>query len=85
MGVDVASTRNLHVRISRHLSDWQKTALFLGEVDSFQELSRLMLIYRVQMAAIDHLPGGTTSARLRRRACGPRLSSASQAAHNGTS
>ena len=55
-GIDVASTRALHVRISEHFEDGSKIALFLDEVEDFDQLSSLMERYRVRMAAIDHLP-----------------------------
>ena len=58
MGVDVASTRALHVRISEHVSDVSKRALFIGQVDGFGELERLMRRFTVAVAAIDHLPEG---------------------------
>ena len=61
MGVDVASVRALNVRISEHLDPLtthghRKRALFIGEVDSFKELGRLMSRYSVAFACIDHLP-----------------------------
>jgi hypothetical protein len=58
MGVDVASTRALHVRISEHLPRGRKKGIFIGEVDDFIGLERLMERFRVRMAAIDHLPEG---------------------------
>ena len=58
MGVDVASTRSLHVRISEHLENRVKRALFIGEADSFDEVIALMYRYQVNMAAVDHLPEG---------------------------
>jgi hypothetical protein len=59
MGVDVASTRALNVRISLlNTSDDTKHALFIGEVEDFNELERLMGRYDVNMAVIDHLPEG---------------------------
>ncbi len=58
MGVDVASSRNLNVRVSEHLEDGRKRALFIGEVDSFDQLVLLMNRYTVKMAVIDHLPEG---------------------------
>lgn len=58
MGVDVASTRALNVRISEHFDDRVKRSLWIGTVDSFEELDDLMRNYRVNMAAIDHLPEG---------------------------
>ena len=56
MGVDVASERALNVRISELLEDDAKRALWIGEVDSFDELAALFDRYQVSMAAIDHLP-----------------------------
>jgi len=58
MGVDVASTRALHVRVSEHVSEVSKRALFIGPVDGFGGLERLMTRFNVAMAAIDHLPEG---------------------------
>lgn len=56
MGVDVASTRDLTVRISEHTSDGTKRALWIGEVREFEDVSRLMHLYNVTMCAIDGLP-----------------------------
>lgn len=56
MGVDVASVRNLNVRISEHLEPGVKRALYIGEASSFDEVADLMRAFRVNMAAIDHLP-----------------------------
>ncbi len=56
MGVDVASVRNLHVRISEHLGEVDKRALFLGEVEDFDALDELMDRYGVDMCSIDALP-----------------------------
>lgn len=61
MGVDVASTRALNVRISKHTSDTTKIALHIGTVDSFDELAALMSQFAVKMCAIDHLPDGRLS------------------------
>ncbi len=56
MGVDVASVRNLHVRISEHHRDDHKRALFLGEVRDFEALDELMHRYGVEMCSIDAQP-----------------------------
>lgn len=61
MGVDVASSRDLNVRISEHVSDYKKRALWIGTVSSFDHLALLMDRYQVKMAAIDHLPDGRLS------------------------
>lgn len=62
MGIDVASARNLNVRISLHHQTADgglyKTALLIGEVDSFDTVCELMDMYDVRMAAVDHLPDG---------------------------
>jgi len=57
MGVDVASTRALNVWISEQ-GEHEGRVLYLGLVDSFDDLAKLMDRYRVSMAAIDHLPEG---------------------------
>jgi hypothetical protein len=57
MGVDVASVRALNVWISEQ-GENEGRVLYLGLVDSFDELAKLMDRYRVNMAAIDHLPEG---------------------------
>jgi hypothetical protein len=61
MGVDVASTRALNVRISEHLDSLEnrrhrKRMLWVGKVESFNELAALMDRYNVTIACIDHLP-----------------------------
>lgn len=56
MGVDVASARALNVRISVHLEGDRKRALWIGRVDSFDEVIDLMRRYNVKMCAIDHAP-----------------------------
>lgn len=58
MGVDVASTRALHVRISEHLPGGIKKGIYIGRANDFEDLGRLMQGFRVGMAAIDHLPEG---------------------------
>jgi Phage terminase large subunit (GpA) len=67
MGVDMASVRDATVRISEHLSEVEKRALYIGEVGDedlaqfLRKLGDLMIRYRVNMAAIDHLPDGRVS------------------------
>jgi Phage terminase large subunit (GpA) len=65
MGVDVASTRALNVRISEHIDDirdpgmtgrHRKRMLWAGNLASFDELPGLMHRYGVTVACIDHLP-----------------------------
>jgi hypothetical protein len=58
MGVDVASSRNLNVRVSEHFAEDKKRALFIGEVSTFDELDSMMRRFQVNMCAIDHLPDG---------------------------
>jgi Phage terminase large subunit (GpA) len=63
MGVDVASVRNLHVRISEHIDGLtaeghRKRALWIGEIGSFGEILDLLGRYQVACCVIDHLPEG---------------------------
>ena len=74
MGVDVASVRSLHVRISEHVNDSERKALFIGEVPSFNELPALMDNYGVHMCAIDHLPERAAGPRVRRAVRGQGVS-----------
>ena len=60
-GIDVASTRALNVRISEHLDPLtqqghRKRALWIGTVDSFDELPALISRFNVTFAVIDHMP-----------------------------
>lgn len=55
-GVDVASVRDLNVRVSEHLPDGRRRALFIGTAASFDEVDAILTRYRVQMAVVDHLP-----------------------------
>jgi hypothetical protein len=57
-GVDVASVRALNVWISEQTSETHGRTLYLGLVDSFEELARLMDRFNVSMAGVDHLPEG---------------------------
>jgi hypothetical protein len=74
MGIDVSTTRGLHVRISEHLNRQEKRVLWVGLVDSIptanpeqpdesalRRLAQLMRDYKVHMAVIDHLPDGMFS------------------------
>ena len=56
MGVDVASVRGLHVRISEHFDSGEKRALFIDEIQGFEGLCELMDRYGVHMCAIDAQP-----------------------------
>ena len=58
MGVDIASTRNLNAWVSERYDDDTARVLWVGEVDSFDALSRMMETFRVSMACVDHLPEG---------------------------
>lgn len=69
MGIDQASARGLHVRITEHLNEREKRALSLRIVDdddrddpnrktALRKLAQLMDWFNVKMAAIDHLPDG---------------------------
>lgn len=68
MGVDVADNRGLNVRISEHLSEHEKRALWIGIVDdglapwgattgsAYEVLTKIMDRFRVRMAVIDYMP-----------------------------
>jgi len=56
MGVDMASERAMTVRISEHLDEYRKRALWIGEVDDPDELVNLMNRFRVAMAVVDAAP-----------------------------
>lgn len=70
MGVDVADTRGLNVRISEHISEHEKRALWIGIVDdglapwgattgsAHEILTEVMRRFKVRMCVIDHMPGG---------------------------
>lgn len=71
MGVDVAVSRALNVRISAHVTEHRKRALWIGQIDdgiapwgpmpgvsAFDILRLVMSRFRVRMVAIDHLPDG---------------------------
>lgn len=54
MGVDVGM--KLHVVIRRHLEENRTRALFIGEVDTFEELGELITRYDVRRCVIDAQP-----------------------------
>ena len=54
MGVDVGT--KLHVVIREPLDDKRSRALFIGEVDSFEDLEQLVERYHVRAAVVDALP-----------------------------
>jgi hypothetical protein len=64
-GIDVASTRNLNVRISRHDEDREQALpLYVGEAAGFAEVANLIERYDVKLACIDHLPEGRSAMAL---------------------
>lgn len=71
MGVDVAGERALSVRISEQLPPEVeglpnvRRAIWIGEVDSFREVERLMHLFRVSMCAVDIRPETRMSKTLR--------------------
>ena len=74
MGVDVASERALNVRISLHLDDERKKALWIGEIEdddveglAFNRLAKLMVRYNVSMCGIDALPESRLARQLAAR------------------
>lgn len=63
-GIDVASVRDLNVRISEQLDEYTKRALFIGPARDFHEVATLLRRFRVNMACIDHLPDGRKAREL---------------------
>jgi hypothetical protein len=71
-GIDVASARALHVRVSEHVDPLttvggRKRALFVGTIDTFAELERLLDRYQVRWAVIDAAPEGRLALGLAER------------------
>lgn len=56
MGVDVASARDMHVRISEVLPDGTRRALMIREVAEVSQIKEMMDAYRVSMCVIDSMP-----------------------------
>jgi hypothetical protein len=67
MGVDVASVRDLNIRVSEHLGDRRKRALFIGTAKNFDVVAELIDAYRVNMTCIDHLPDGRLAREIANR------------------
>lgn len=68
-GIDPASVRALHVRVSEHLDPLttrghRKRGLFIGTVDSFEEVARLLDRYQVRFAVVDAAPEGRLASGL---------------------
>lgn len=57
-GIDVASVRDLNIRISEHLDEVTKRALFIGTLKSFDQLAVVLDAFKVTFACIDHNPDG---------------------------
>lgn len=55
-GLDAASERDLNIRISEHLPDGRRRALYLGEPIDYKEVAELMERFNVQLLAGDAQP-----------------------------
>lgn len=55
-GLDVASERNLSMRVSEILDDGRRRAIYIGEPSDFEEVAELMERYRIRMLVVDSLP-----------------------------
>ncbi len=55
-GMDVASARRMHIRITVHLPGGIRHPLRVSEVEDFAEAHRLMQDYRIRLLAVDALP-----------------------------
>ena len=62
MGLDVASTRNLHAVVQMVRRDGSRDALAMKECADFADAAELMRRYSVRLCVVDHLPE-TRSAR----------------------
>jgi hypothetical protein len=56
MGLDVASERNMNARISAQMPDGSRRALWIGEVESFEDADALIRDFNVSMCAVDSMP-----------------------------
>lgn len=55
-GLDVASERDLSIRVSEHLPDGRRRALYIGEPVDFVEVMELMERYNIALLAVDSMP-----------------------------
>lgn len=55
-GIDVASVRNLNYRIDEQLPDGTRSAIAIGEAQSFAEMRDILNRYGVMVAVVDHMP-----------------------------
>lgn len=55
-GLDVASARRMHVRITAHMPNGIRHPLRVAEVEDFPEVHHLMDLYRIRLMAVDSLP-----------------------------
>lgn len=55
-GLDVASARDLNMRISAHDENGIRHPLWIGTVSSFDEAATKMDLYNIRLLAVDHLP-----------------------------
>ncbi len=62
LGCDVGSVLHVVVRGPRHPETGERPQRFADQVDTWDELARMMILYRVRIAVIDALPE-TTKAR----------------------
>ena len=56
MGVDVASARNLHVRVSELLPDGRRRGICIQEVEDFNEVALMIDRFRVNVCLVDSMP-----------------------------
>lgn len=55
-GIDVASERDLNLRVSEHFEDGRWRALYLGRPKTFEELEGILVRLRARSIVIDSLP-----------------------------
>ena len=83
-GIDSASTRNLHMRISEHIGERKKRRCSSERSSASIDLSEMMNWYNVTFACIDHLPEGRLARSLAEKFPGGSTSPASSRPHHST-
>lgn len=54
-GLDTAGERNLSLRVSEHLPDGRRRAIYLGEPETFEQVESLMGRLRIGLLVVDHM------------------------------
>lgn len=54
-GLDTAGERNLSIRVSEHLPDGRRRAIYIGEPETFEQVEDLMVRLRIGLLVVDHM------------------------------